>query len=58
MCKETPVIPVNRVVDPKRIISKWRAKEEEMHKGSLTPKKSHDRFERTTYNAQIYSDFI
>jgi hypothetical protein len=28
------------VVDPKRIIGKkWRAKEEERHKGSLTPKK-------------------
>jgi hypothetical protein len=33
-----PVIPVNRVVDPKRIIrKKWRAEEEERHKGSLTP---------------------
>jgi hypothetical protein len=32
-----PVIPVNKVVDPKRIIGKkWRAKEER-HKGSLTP---------------------
>jgi hypothetical protein len=40
MCKEMPVIPVNRVEDPKRIIrKKWRAKEEERHKGSLTPKK-------------------
>jgi hypothetical protein len=41
-CKEMPVIPVNKVVDPKRIIGKkWRAKEEERHKGSLTtpPKK-------------------
>jgi hypothetical protein len=29
MCKEMPVILVNRVVDPKRIIGKkWRAKEE------------------------------
>jgi hypothetical protein len=29
------------VVDPKRIIGKkWRAKEKERHKGSLTPKKS------------------
>jgi hypothetical protein len=38
MCKEMPVIPVNRVVDPKRIIGKkWRAEEEERHKGSLTP---------------------
>jgi hypothetical protein len=39
MCKELPVILVNRVVDPKRIIrKKWRAKEEERHKGSLTQK--------------------
>jgi hypothetical protein len=37
MCKEMPVIPVNRVVDPKRRIgTKWRAEEEERHKGSLT----------------------
>jgi hypothetical protein len=35
-----PVIPVNKVVDPKRIIGKkWRAEEEERHKGSLTQKK-------------------
>jgi hypothetical protein len=39
MCKEMPVIPVNKVVDPKRIIGKkWRAEEEERHKGSLTKK--------------------
>jgi hypothetical protein len=39
--KEMPVIPVNKVVDPKRIIEKkWRAKEEERHKGSLTKKSS------------------
>jgi hypothetical protein len=31
------VIPVNKVMDPKRIIGKWRAEEEEWHKGSLTP---------------------
>jgi hypothetical protein len=38
MCKEMPVILVNKVVDPNRIIGKkWRAKEEERHKGSLTP---------------------
>jgi hypothetical protein len=38
MCKEMPVIPVNKVVDPKIIIGKkWRAKEEERHKGSLPP---------------------
>jgi hypothetical protein len=42
MCKEMPVIPVNKVVDQKRIMGKkWRAKEEETHKGSLTPKKLH-----------------
>jgi hypothetical protein len=41
MCKEMPVIPVSRVVDPKIICNwkKWRAKEEERHKGSLTHKK-------------------
>jgi hypothetical protein len=39
MCKEMPVIPVNKVVNPKRIIGKkWRAEEEERHKGSLTQK--------------------
>jgi hypothetical protein len=37
-----PVILVNKVVDPKRIIGKkWRAEEEERHKGSLTPQKIH-----------------
>jgi hypothetical protein len=34
MCKEMPVIPVDRVVDKKRIIGKRRAEEEERHKGS------------------------
>jgi hypothetical protein len=30
---EMPVIPVNKVVDPKRIIGKkWRAEEEKRHK--------------------------
>jgi hypothetical protein len=38
MCKEMLDIPVNNVVDPKRIIGKkWRAEEEERHKGLLTP---------------------
>jgi hypothetical protein len=37
MCKEMPVIQVNRVVDPKKNNrKKWRAEEEERHKGSLT----------------------
>jgi hypothetical protein len=32
MCKELPVIPVYKVVDPKRIVGqKWRAEEEERH---------------------------
>jgi hypothetical protein len=40
MCEEMPVIPVNMVVGPKRIIrQKWRVQEEERHKGSLTHKK-------------------
>jgi hypothetical protein len=38
---EMPVIPVDRVVDKKRMIRKrWRAKEKERHKGSLTEKNS------------------
>jgi hypothetical protein len=38
MCKEMPVIKVNRTVDKKRIFGKkWSAKEEERHKGSLPP---------------------
>jgi hypothetical protein len=38
MCKEMPVILVNKMVDPKRIIgTKWKAEEEERHKGYLTP---------------------
>jgi hypothetical protein len=42
MYKEMPVIPVNKVVNPKRIIGKkWRAEEEERHKGSLTPPPPH-----------------
>jgi hypothetical protein len=40
MCKEMPAILVNRVVDPpKNNQKKWRAEEEERHKGSLTPQK-------------------
>jgi hypothetical protein len=36
-----PVILVNKVVDPKRIIGKtWRAEEEVRHKGLLTKKKT------------------
>jgi hypothetical protein len=39
MCKEMPVIPVNRVVGPTRMFGKkWRATEEERHRGSLTKK--------------------
>jgi hypothetical protein len=39
MCKEMPVIPVNKVVGPQRIIEKkWSAKEEERQKGSLIQK--------------------
>jgi hypothetical protein len=35
MCKEMPVIPVNKVVDLEKIIGKM---EEERHKGLLTKK--------------------
>jgi hypothetical protein len=34
-----PVIPVNKVVDQKEKSEKWKDKEEERHKGSLTQKK-------------------
>jgi hypothetical protein len=40
MCKEMLVIQVNKVVDPKRIIRKRRAEEEERDKGSLTQKRT------------------
>jgi hypothetical protein len=38
MCKEMPVIPVNKEVDPKRrtIGKKWRAEEGKRHNGLLT----------------------
>jgi hypothetical protein len=40
MCKELPVLLVTKVVDPKKNNrKKWRDKEEERQKGSLTPKK-------------------
>jgi hypothetical protein len=39
-----PVIPINKVVDLKRIIWKiWRAEEEERHKGLLAPSKKRSR---------------
>jgi hypothetical protein len=39
MCKEMPVILVNKVVDQKKNNrKKWQAEEEERHKGSLTQK--------------------
>jgi hypothetical protein len=38
MSKKMPVIPVDSVVDKKRIIGKMEGwEEEEMHKGLLTP---------------------
>jgi hypothetical protein len=49
MCKEMPVIPVNRVVDKKRIIRKRRAKEGER----LLAKKVH----HTDYNYTDVDDF-
>jgi hypothetical protein len=43
MCKEMPVIPVSRVVDPKKNNrKKWRAEEEERHKVLLTHKKCNE----------------
>jgi hypothetical protein len=42
MCKELPVIPVNKVVSgpEKNNRKKWRAEEEERHKRSLTKKQN------------------
>jgi hypothetical protein len=37
MCKEMPLIPVDRVVDTKRIIGKMEVQGRGRHKGSLTP---------------------
>jgi hypothetical protein len=34
MCKEMLVIPVNRVVDNKRMIKKWRARRRRRRRGS------------------------
>jgi hypothetical protein len=40
MCKEMPVIPVNKVVDPTRIIGKkWRAEERRGTRGRRPPPK-------------------
>jgi hypothetical protein len=43
MCREMPVIPVNKVVDQKKNNQKkWRAEEEEeRHKGLRTAQKQH-----------------
>jgi hypothetical protein len=39
MCKEMPVIPVSKMMDPKKNNrTKWRAEEEERHRGSLAKK--------------------
>jgi hypothetical protein len=39
-CKEMPVIPVTKVMDPKKNNrKKWRVEEEERQTGSLTKKK-------------------
>jgi hypothetical protein len=52
MCKEMPVIPVNKLVDQKRIIGKnLKAEEEERHKGSLTPPPQ----KKTIFPEVIYS---
>jgi hypothetical protein len=41
MCKEMPVIPVNKVVVPKTILGKMECRGGERHKGSLTKKRSY-----------------
>jgi hypothetical protein len=39
MCKEMPVIPVSKVVDPKRIIKKMEGRREGEAQGVADPKK-------------------
>jgi hypothetical protein len=41
MCKEMPVIPVNRVLDKKRIIEQNLGPRRRRHKGLLTHTKKH-----------------
>jgi hypothetical protein len=53
MCKELPVILVNKVVDKKRIIGKkWKAKKVERHKGSLTPPPKKKQLSRTLWGGR------
>jgi hypothetical protein len=40
MCKEMPVIPVNRVVDPKRIMGKMEGRGGEEAQGVADPPKN------------------
>jgi hypothetical protein len=47
MCKEMPVIPVNRVVDPKRIIKKTEGQEGGEAQGVADPKKETSLFHIT-----------
>jgi hypothetical protein len=42
MCKELPVIPVNSVMDPKRIIGKMEVQGGGKAQGVADPKKSYD----------------
>jgi hypothetical protein len=49
MCKEMPVITVDRVVDKKRIIEKKLRAQEERHKGSLTPPPKKKKFCTTPF---------
>jgi hypothetical protein len=57
MCKEMPVIPVNRVVDPKRIIGK-KAEEEQTHKGSLTPPPTKKKLYNNTVHNNHNSTYV
>jgi hypothetical protein len=56
MWKEMPVIPVSRVVDPKKNNrKKWRTKEEEKHKGSLTHKKDFMKWKQSNFRSECES---
>jgi hypothetical protein len=58
MCKEMPVISVNRVVDPKRIIGKYGGlRRRRGTRGRGPPKKVHDIFNKKLLKRCKYGAF-
>jgi hypothetical protein len=57
MCKEMPVISVNRVVDPKRIIGKYGGlRRRRGTRGRGPPKKVHDIFNKKCLISRIVTN--